>query len=55
VEVVFNPDRAVEGSGRVAVTSDSNVLDGAARWFNLSRLLVERHVPRPWLIDLNGE
>jgi len=55
VEVTFNPDRGIVNSGRVAVTSDSNVLDGVARWLNLSRLLVERHVPRPWLIDLSRE
>ena len=55
VEVAFNPDRTIVNSGRVAVTSDSNVLDGVARWLNLSRLLVEGHVARPWLIDLNVE
>jgi hypothetical protein len=53
VEVVFNPDRAIINSGRVAVTSDSNVLDGVARWLNLNRLLVRQHVPRPWLLDLS--
>ena len=41
------------GSSLVAVTSDSNVLNGVARWLNLGRLIVERHVSRPWLIDLN--
>jgi hypothetical protein len=53
VEVVFNPDRAIVNSGRVAVTSDSNVLEGVARWLNLSRLVIERLVPRPRLIDLS--
>jgi hypothetical protein len=53
VEVVFNPDRAVEGSGRVAVTSDSNVLDGVARWLNLNPLIISQHVPKPWLLDLS--
>ena len=52
VEVVFNPDRAAAGSGRVAVTSDSNVLDGAARWLNFGRHFVERHAPGAWVIDL---
>jgi hypothetical protein len=55
VEVAFNPDRSIINSGRVAVTSDSNVLDGVARWLNLNRLLVERYVPSPWLIDLGRE
>jgi hypothetical protein len=53
VEVEFNPDRTIINSGRVAVTSDSNVLDRAARWLNLSRLLVERSVARAWLVDLS--
>ena len=54
VEAVFNPDRAIVDSGRVAVSSDSNVIDHAPAWFNLSRLLVERHVARPWLVDLSA-
>jgi hypothetical protein len=53
VEVEFNPDRTIINSGRVAVTSDSNVLDRAARWLNLSRLLVERSVAHAWLVDLS--
>jgi hypothetical protein len=52
-EVVFNPDRNIINSGRVAVTSDSNVLDGVARWLNLNRLVVRQHVPQPWLLDLS--
>jgi hypothetical protein len=55
VEVEFNPDREIVNSGRVAVTSDSNVLDGVTRWLNLGRLIVERHVPDAWVIDLSDE
>lgn len=51
-EVEFNPDRAIINSGRVAVTSDSNVLDGVGRWLNLGRLLVERDFAHAWLLDL---
>jgi len=54
VEAVFNPDRSIVESGRVAVTSDSNVIDLATAWVNLSRLVVERNVPRPWLVDLSA-
>lgn len=53
VRAEFNPDREIVNSGRVAVTSDSNVLDGAARWLNLGRMIVERRVERPWVIDLS--
>ncbi|MDT5270678.1 MAG: hypothetical protein QOH49_2864 [Acidobacteriota bacterium] len=53
VQVEFNPDREIVNSDRVAVTSDSNVLDGVARWLNLGRMIVERHVERAWVIDLS--
>jgi hypothetical protein len=52
VEVEFNPDREIVNSDRVAVTSDSNVLDGVARWLNLGRMVVEQYVPGAWVIDL---
>jgi hypothetical protein len=54
VRVEFNPDREIVRSNLVAVTSDSNVLDGVARWLNLGRMIVERHVPGAWVIDLGG-
>jgi hypothetical protein len=54
VRAEFNPDRVIVNSDRVAVTSDSNVLDGVARWLNLGRMIVEKYIERPWLIDLSG-
>ena len=54
VRVEFNPDREIVRSGRVAVTSDSNVLDGVARWLNLGRLIVEKQVEGGWVIDLSA-
>ena len=53
VRAEFNPDRDIIDSPRIAVTADSNVLDHAARWLNLSRLIVERDIQSPWLIDLD--
>ena len=52
VEVVFNPDREIVGAGGVAVTSDSTILDGAARWLNFNEHLLARRAPRPWIVDL---
>lgn len=52
VAVEFNPDREIVNSERVAVTSDSNVLEGVARWLNLGRMIVERHVSEAWVIEL---
>jgi hypothetical protein len=53
VRAEFNPDRTIANSQSLAVTSDSNVLDHAPRWLNLSRLVIERRVSKPWLVDLN--
>jgi hypothetical protein len=55
VRAEFNPDREIVMSDRVAVTSDSNVLDGVARWLNLGRMIVERYVEGAWVLDLSGE
>jgi hypothetical protein len=55
VELVFNPDREIAASAAIAVTSDSNVLDKAARWVNLGRRLVEDRLPESWMIDLRPD
>jgi hypothetical protein len=54
VRAEFNPDREIVRSDRVAVTSDSNILDNVPRWLNLGRMIVEQHVPAAWVIDLSG-
>ena len=54
VRVEFNPDREIVNSDLVAVTSDSNVLDGVKRWLNLGVMIVEKYVEGAWLIDLSG-
>ncbi|HWS56287.1 MAG TPA: DUF5616 domain-containing protein, partial [Pyrinomonadaceae bacterium] len=54
VEVVFNPDREITTSPRLALTSDSNVLDGAARWFNFNEYLIANYLPQAWVIDLSS-
>lgn len=54
VEAVFNPDAEIAAATReVAVTSDSNILDRAARWLNLNEHLLPHYPEPPWLIDLN--
>jgi hypothetical protein len=54
VEVVFNPDADILASTGIAVTSDSLILDGTARWINLSRYLVEKQIAHSWVIDLKS-
>jgi hypothetical protein len=55
VELVFNPDREIAASDSIVVTSDSNILDTAARQVNLGRHLVEARLPQSWLIDLRPD
>lgn len=53
VRAEFNPDREIVKSRRLAVTSDSNVIDGVERWLNLGRMIVESYVEGAWMIDLS--
>ena len=55
VEVEFNPDRSILASPRLAVTSDSTILEGVAAWVDFAGFLVARHVPRAWVVDLSGD
>ena len=54
VETAFNPDAEIARSGRVAVTSDSTILDAAPAWANLAAHLVAR-LPGVWVVDLRDE
>ncbi len=55
VETVFNPDKVIQGSDSIAITSDSTILDGASRWVNLNDYLIRRYLFDYWLIDLSYE
>ena len=54
VEVVFNPDAEILSSDGIVVTSDSLILDGAMRWVNFNRYLVEKYLTEAWVIDLRS-
>ncbi|MFA6293681.1 MAG: DUF434 domain-containing protein [Victivallales bacterium] len=51
-ELVNCPDYVLRSSGETVVTSDSAVLDKAAKWVNLGMHLVKTYIPDAWLIDL---
>jgi hypothetical protein len=55
VETVFNPDKLMQASPSVAVTSDSVILDHAPRWVNLNHHLITGYLSDVWLIDLSFE
>lgn len=52
-DLLHNPDRFIADSGKIAITSDSAILDSAASWTNLSAHLIERHFPDAWLIEFS--
>jgi hypothetical protein len=52
VDLLFNPDERIVSSERVAITSDSVVLNRVGRWVNFKRHLIEKRLPNSWIIDL---
>ncbi len=52
VEVAFNPDTKILSADRIAITSDSSILDRAPRWVNFNRYLIEARFRDCWLINL---
>ena len=52
VEVVIDPDPLLKISERVVITSDSVILDSAARWVNGARHVIEAQVPEAWQIEI---
>ncbi|MBN9415001.1 MAG: DUF434 domain-containing protein [Candidatus Eremiobacteraeota bacterium] len=48
VELVADPDPLLKTSSEVVATSDSAILDGCTRWYNLARAVVEG-LPEVWL------
>jgi hypothetical protein len=54
VEVVLNPDKELCASDRLAVTSDSHILDHVRGWLNLPKVVIEERLPRAWIVDLRS-
>lgn len=54
-ELVFNPDTTIAQSPKIAVSSDSAVLDNVGRWINLSAYVIETFLPQAWIVDLQTE
>ncbi len=53
-ETVLNPDAVLKISPQIVVSSDSLILDSAARWVNLAAALLPARVPRSWIVDLRA-
>ncbi|MDO9269143.1 MAG: DUF434 domain-containing protein [Methylobacter sp.] len=52
-ELIGNPDQVIRNSGKVAITSDSAILDGGVQWLNLGAYLITHHFHESWLIDFS--
>jgi hypothetical protein len=53
-ELVPSPDPVLIATGQIVASSDSQVLDGARRWFNLARTAIALRVHNAWVVDLSG-
>lgn len=53
VETVLNPDKLMQTSSFVSVTSDSAILDKASLWLNLNQHLITSYLSNAWLVDLS--
>jgi hypothetical protein len=51
---LMNPDKVIRSTDRIAITSDSIILDDVARWFNLNELLIKERLSGAWVLDLNS-
>jgi hypothetical protein len=54
-ELTDNPDQAIIAGSGIAVSSDSVILDGVARWVNLGAYLIAQHFPQAWLLDFSND
>ncbi len=48
-----NPDRAISASDKIAITSDSVILDAVEYWLNLTTYMLDQYLLDAWLIDLS--
>ena len=52
-ELIENPDQAILDSHKIAITSDSAILDRVGHWVNLGTYLITKHFHEAWLIDFS--
>ena len=52
VELLFNPDKALTKSKHIVISSDGWILDRAKRWFNLGKILIEKHLNEVNIFDV---
>lgn len=55
IDLVPDPDPLLIRSNHIVASSDSQILDHAARWFNLTQFAVDAHVPTAWRVNFAGD
>jgi hypothetical protein len=53
IQLVQSPDKVLIKSDNVVASSDSIILDGCKRWINLTAAIIEKNLPKSWIIDLS--
>jgi hypothetical protein len=54
VELVQNPDEVLAATAEIIVTADSVVLDRCQLWFNLTREVIDQHIPDANVVPMAG-
>ena len=54
IELVRDPDYDLSRIDHVVASADSQILDRAARWFNLARLAIDQRIPTARFMDLSN-
>jgi hypothetical protein len=52
-DLLDNPDQTIKASDKIAITSDSVILDSVEYWLNLTTYLLEDSFQDAWLLDFS--
>jgi hypothetical protein len=52
IQLLLSPDAELKKTNLIVASSDSVILDGCLRWFNLATEIIEQKLPSAWIIDL---
>ncbi len=52
VELVISPDHVLAAADQIISSSDHVILDRCQRWFNLTREVIDHHVPQAHVVNL---
>lgn len=53
IELCNNPDLILANGDQIVASADSQIINQAARWCNLARVVVQTRIPSAWIVDLS--